>query len=203
MNNVIFDSRSVTPSKVICIGLNYVDHINELGNELPHEPVIFIKPNSSISNELYFDSIDPIHYEGEICFIIKDNQLAGVGFGLDLTKRELQEKLRAKGLPWEKCKAFNHAALFSEFVPFKKDISQLSLKLTINDVTVQQGGVELMVFKPDFLLNDITKSFKLEDGDIIMTGTPMGVGAFSQGDTFVGQIFNGEEILAEQHWQVR
>jgi len=203
MNNVIFGSKSVTPSKIICIGLNYVDHINELGNELPLEPVIFIKPNSSISNELYYDPVDPIHYEGEIAFIIEDNQLAGVGFGLDLTKRELQEKLRAKSLPWEKCKAFNHAALFSEFVPFNKDISALSLKLTINDITVQQGGVELMVFKPEYLLNDILKSFMLEDGDIIMTGTPMGVGAFSQGDQFIGQIFDADERLIEQHWQVR
>lgn len=203
MNNVIFDSKSVTPSKVICIGLNYVDHINELGNELPQEPVVFIKPNSSISNELLFDPVEPIHYEGEISFIIEDNQLAGVGFGLDLTKRELQEKLRAKSLPWEKCKAFNHAALFSEFIPFKKNSSLLSLKLTINDVAVQQGGVDLMVFKPDFLLNDIIKSFALEDGDIIMTGTPKGVGAFSQGDKFIGQIFNGEELLIEQHWQAR
>ena len=201
MNNVIFDSKSITPSKIICIGLNYVEHINELGNEQQDEPVIFMKPNSSISNELYIDPVEPIHYEGEIAFIIKDNQLAGVGFGLDLTKRELQSKLRAKGLPWERAKAFNHAALFSKFVPFNNELSSLSLKLTINEKTVQHGGVELMIFKPDYLLNDILKSFKLEDGDIIMTGTPKGVGAYSKGDKFTGQIFSGEECLIEQHWQ--
>jgi len=203
MNKVIFDTRPVTPSKIICIGLNYVDHIKELGNDLPQEPVIFIKPNSSIANELYVNPIDSIHYEGEICFIIENSQLAGVGFGLDLTKRELQAQLRAKGLPWEKSKAFNHAAVFSEFVAFKKDTSNLSLKLTINNIAVQLGGVALMVFKPEFLLSDITKSFSLEDGDIIMTGTPKGVGAISQGDTFIGQIFNGEELLIEHHWQAR
>lgn len=203
MNTVTFDSRLVTPSKIICIGLNYVDHINELGNELPQEPVIFLKPNSAISNQLYVDSVDTIHYEGEICFIIENSQLAGVGFGLDLTKRELQEKLRAKGLPWEKSKAFNHAALFSEFVTFNQDNALVSLKLSINDTVVQQGGVSLMVFKPDFLLSDILKSFKLEDGDIIMTGTPKGVGTFSQGDQFTGQIFNAEELLIEQHWQAK
>lgn len=203
MNNVIFDSKVVTPGKIICIGLNYVAHINELGNEQQPEPVIFMKPNSSISNELYFDSVEPIDYEGEISFIIENNKLAGVGFGLDLTKRELQSRLSQKGLPWERAKAFNHAALFSEFVSFNCDISSLSLKLSINDKTVQQGGVELMIFKPDFLLNDIMKSFKLEDGDIIMTGTPKGVGTFAQGDQFTGKIYSEENVLTEQHWQAK
>lgn len=200
MNNVIFNSMPVTPSKIICIGWNYVEHINELGSEQPDEPVIFMKPNSAISGELYFDPVDAVHYEAEIAFIIKNNQLAGVGFGLDLTKRELQAKLKAKGQPWERAKAFNNAAVFSEFVPLEDDISTLSVKLAINDVTVQHGGVELMIFKPDVLLKEIVKSFKLEDGDILMSGTPKGVGTFNIGDQFNGQIFSNNTLLVEKKW---
>ena len=200
MNTVLFDSKSVTPSKVICIGRNYVEHAKELGNEIPDEPVIFIKPNSSISDHLYAGTNEAIHFEGEIAFIIESQQLAGVGFGFDLTKRELQSTLKNKGLPWERAKAFDQAAVFSSFVRFDDDVIHLNLKLVINDKLVQQGGVELMIFKPDFLLNEIIKSFKLEDGDIIMTGTPAGAGAFNQGDNFIGQIFIGDKLLVKQEW---
>ena len=203
MNSVIFNSKPITPSKIICIGLNYVEHIKELGNEQTNDPVIFLKPNSSISNELYFDPNEPIHYEGEISFIIENNQFAGVGFGLDLTKRDLQSRLRTTGLPWERAKAFDKAAVFSEFIPLQNNISSLSLTLSINDNIVQDGGVELMIFKPDFLLEDIKKSFKLEDGDIIMTGTPKGVGDYAIGDKFIGKILSGNECLVEQHWKVK
>lgn len=203
MNTVQFNSQAVTPSKIVCIGWNYVAHINELGSERPEEPVIFMKPNSSISDQLYYDPEEPIHYEGEIAFIINNNQYSGVAFGLDLTKRELQARLKAKGQPWERAKAFDHAALFSEFVPVNNDISSLSLMLSINGHIVQSGGVDLMIFKPDVLLSEICKSFTLEDGDIIMTGTPNGVGIFSPGDQFKGQIFSGTKLLVEQTWQVK
>jgi len=200
MNTVIFDSKHATPSKVICIGRNYVEHINELGNDLPTEPVIFMKPNSAISDTLYFDPVDVIHYEGEFSFITENNQIVGVGFGLDLTKRDLQKTLQSKGLPWKRAKAFNRAAVFSEFVRFTGDVTTLSLRLTINDAVVQQVGVELMIFKPEVLLPEIIKSFRLEDGDIIMTGTSRGVGAYAQGDKFIGQVFSGGQCVTEYRW---
>ena len=200
MKTVIFNGKTVTPSKVMCIGRNYVAHIDELGNDLPSDPVIFMKPNSAITDTLYHDPVNAIYYEGEIAFIIENNQIAGVGFGLDLTKRDLQKTLQSKGLPWERAKAFNHAAVFSEFVPFSGDVSSLSLRLTINDVVVQQAGVELMIFKPDVVLAEILKSFTLEDGDIIMTGTPKGVGPYAQGDRFVGQVFVDDACVIEKQW---
>ena len=200
MNTVIFDSKAVTPTKVVCIGRNYVAHVDELGSELPKEPVIFMKPNSAITDTLYIDPVDEIHYEGEIAFIIENNHIAGVGFGLDLTKRVMQKTLQSKGLPWERAKAFNRAAVFSQFVPFSGDVDTLSMRLTINEVVVQQAGVELMIFKPDVVLAEILKSFALEDGDIIMTGTPKGVGVYAQGDRFVGEITTNGQCIVEKQW---
>src|SRR5210317_2450348 len=100
MNTVQLESEQVAPSKIVCIGRNYLEHIRELGNETPDDMVIFNKPNSSISNRLLAARDEPLHYEGEICFMVQDGSLSAVGFGLDLTQRELQSKLKAKGLPW-------------------------------------------------------------------------------------------------------
>lgn len=200
MNPILFEERQITPSKVICIGRNYVDHAKELNNEVPTSPVIFIKPNSAISNELYAGTEQPLHYEGEIALLIMDGTIAGVGFGLDLTNREIQGELKAKGLPWERAKAFDRAAVFSDFVKLTDPVESLRLELTINDRLVQQGGYELMIFKPDLLLREITRSFTLEDGDIIMTGTPKGVGAFNRGDRFRGTILTGDNPLVTREW---
>lgn len=200
MNPILFEQRQITPSKVICIGRNYVDHAKELNNEVPTSPVIFIKPNSAISNELYAGTEQPLHYEGEIALLIMDGGIAGVGFGLDLTNREIQGELKAKGLPWERAKAFDRAAVFSDFVQLTDPVESLRLELTINDKLVQQGGYELMIFKPDLLLREITRSFTLENGDIIMTGTPKGVGAFNRGDRFRGTILTGDKPLVTREW---
>ena len=199
MNSVIFDGKAIQPSKIICIGRNYADHAKELNNEIPSSPVIFIKPNSALTDELHAGKTDQLHYEGEIAFIVVNNQLAGVGFGLDLTNRPLQTELKKKGLPWERAKAFDRSALFSEFVSFD-DTDPLSLCLTINDQVAQAGGYDLMMFKPDALLADIRQTFTLNDGDIIMTGTPKGVDAFVPGDRFIGEIFSGTELLVMQEW---
>ena len=126
--------------------------------------------------------------------------MRGVGFGLDLTKRNLQDKLKAKGLPWERAKAFVGAAVFSPFVSFDCDINQLRLELFINDQLVQQGGCELMLFKPGHLLIEIQRFLSLEDGDVIMSGTPQGAGPFQPGDRFVGKIFVHDELLVEASW---
>ncbi|MCW8904323.1 fumarylacetoacetate hydrolase family protein [Sedimenticola sp.] len=203
MNPILFEARQITPSKVICIGRNYVDHAKELNNEVPTSPVIFIKPNSAISNELYAGTEQPLHYEGEIALLIMHGAIAGVGFGLDLTNREIQGELKAKGLPWERAKAFDRAAVFSDFVKLANPVESLRLELTINNKLVQQGGYDLMIFKPDLLLREISRSFTLEDGDIIMTGTPKGVGAFNRGDRFRGTILTDDRPLVTREWTAK
>jgi len=199
MKKVIFNSKELIPSKIVCIGRNYVEHIKELNNEIPSSMVIFNKPNSSISHELYWISED-CHFEGEICFVIEKGEIAGVGFGLDLTKRELQTKLKSKGLPWERAKAFDNSAVFSEFVKFDGDFKSLRLELLINDKLLQSGGYDLMIYKPAEILKEIKSFMSLEDGDIVMTGTPKGVGTYKTGDKFVGRIYSDEKILIEKTW---
>ena len=150
-------SQLITPSKVICIGRNYVEHIQELANEIPDEMVVFLKPNSSIGNELQaYHNNDALHYEAELCFLYQAGKFAAVGLGLDLTKRGVQSKLKAKGLPWERAKAFDKSAVFSDFIPFDENVvDQLNLSLTINDKPTQVGGVPLMMFKPNEILSEL------------------------------------------------
>jgi 2-keto-4-pentenoate hydratase/2-oxohepta-3-ene-1,7-dioic acid hydratase in catechol pathway len=202
MKSVIVDNKVITPSNIICVGRNYVEHIAELGNEIPDEMVVFNKPNSAISTELLSHHQEPLHYEGELCFIIKNNQLSAVGFGLDLTKRALQGKLKAKGLPWERAKAFTGAAVFSDFITINQyDInSSLSLELFINDVLIQVGGVELMMYKPADILSELKTYTELNDGDIIMTGTPKGVGLITKGACFKGRVLIGKKEITSADW---
>lgn len=202
MKPVKLNGKDVFPSKIVCIGRNYVEHIKELGNEIPAEPVIFLKPNSSISSVIRSGVIDEIHYEGEMTFMVRAGQLAAVGFGLDLTKRNLQSGLKSKGLPWERAKAFDGAAVFSELVEFTGDITALRLELYINEQLVQQGSYELMMNKPGEILAETSQFLSFEDGDLIMTGTPKGVGKLTAGDRFNGKIFEKNTLLVEGHWHV-
>lgn len=201
MKSVTLDNQEIYPSKVVCVGRNYVEHIKELGNEMPSSMVVFNKPNSSISHTLY-DISDDCHFEGEICFLMLNDEIAGVGFGLDLTKRDLQSKLKEKGLPWERAKAFDYAAVFSPFVSFGRDISTLRLELYINDKLTQEGGYELMIYKPEEILKELLTYTSFEDGDIIMSGTPKGVGKYKMGDVFTGKIYSNDELLVEESWIV-
>jgi len=164
MNSIKWDGKTIYPSKIVCIGRNYADHIKELDNQASQEPVIFIKPNSAISNDIHSIKKEVVHFEGEITFLISAGEFSGVGFGLDLTKREVQSKLKAKGLPWERAKSFNKSAVFSEFVSFNGDISDLRLELYINDSLVQKGSYELMLNKPDQILAEVKGFLSLEDG---------------------------------------
>jgi len=200
MKYIIFKTERIYPSKIVCIGRNYVDHIKELGNNIPEQQVIFLKPNSAISEDIFSGKEDSVHYEGEISFLIKSGKISAVGFGLDLTKRGVQKSLKTKGLPWERAKAFDNSAVFSDFVPIIGNINDLSLELFINGSLIQSGSCGLMLNKPEAILNEVKTFLSLENGDIIMTGTPKGVGVINQGDEFTGKIFDGKKLLLETTW---
>lgn len=201
MRTIKYNSKTLAPSKVVCIGRNYVEHIKELNNETPDTMVIFNKPNSAITKELYFISEDT-RFEGEICFLIQDSKINGVGFGLDLTKADIQNKMKTKGLPWERAKAFDDSAVLGEFVPFCGDLKELKMELFINDKLIQFANYDLMIYKPLEMIKEIKSFMNLTDGDVIMSGTPKGVGSYKVGDNFVGKIFCRDELLVETKWEV-
>src|SRR5690606_18269155 len=127
----------------------------ELGNAVPDEMVLFVKPNSAIRTELILPADEALHYEGELSFLVEGGAFVAVAFGLDLTKRQLQSKLKQAGLPWERAKAFDGSALFSTFVPLPAHLEPLTLHLEINGKTAQQGGVSQMIYHPDRILSEI------------------------------------------------
>ncbi len=232
MINITLNNMAITPSKVVCVGRNYVAHIEELNNEIPSEPVIFLKPNSAIlpsvfngdtattsqnsdndkkarQHETYTaiqvpaePDADEIHYEAELSFVLTSGKLSGVGIGLDLTKRGLQSKLKAKRLPWERAKAFDGSATFSAFVSTPQNIDGLRLQLFRNGQLQQDGGCALMIYQPLALVAEIQTFMSIEDGDIVMTGTPSGVGPLKIGDEFVGQVYDGDMLLVEHVWKI-
>lgn len=201
MNNIKYSGANIAPNKVICIGRNYVEHIEELGNEMPTEMVIFFKPNSSVSSELKIYDDEKHHYEAELSFLVKSNKLVAVSLGLDLTKRDVQSRLKAKGLPWERAKCFRGSAVFSEFVSFGS-LSELSLELHVNNKLVQYGGVDLMINKPKNMLDEILTFSDVSENDILMSGTPKGVGEFKKGDKFEGFVYEGDKMLVKCEWIV-
>ena len=201
MNTISVNGNTVQPSKILCVGRNYRAHIEELGNEIPDSMVVFNKPNSAISSTLYSDiNNQPLHYESELAFTVKEGKLDAVGFGLDLTKRALQSTLKAKGLPWERAKAFDGAALFSAFVTLPKDIEDLSLQLNVDGEQRQAGGISLMIYTPVQIIRELETFTTLEDGDIIMTGTPAGVGEIKAGQDFEGKVLLAGKTLVSATW---
>ncbi|WP_345977981.1 fumarylacetoacetate hydrolase family protein [Sulfurimonas sp. HSL3-7] len=140
MKTVKCGDAVMTPSKVVCIGRNYVEHIEELGNEVPSSMVVFNKPNSAVSDTLHYISAD-CRFEGEICFLVKAGRLYGVGFGLDLTKANIQNHLKAKGLPWERAKGFDRSAVLSDFVLLDAPLESLRMTLHINGTLVCRAGL--------------------------------------------------------------
>ena len=143
---------------------------------------------------------EPLHYEGEICLLMQGGEVAGVGFGLDLTKRDTQAKLKTAGLPWERSKAFTGSVLFSEFAAAPKDLSQLGVELVVNHAVRQKADANLMLYPPDVILKELNQFLVLEDFDIVMTGTPAGVGAIQTGERFCGRVFHGERELVSAEW---
>ncbi len=184
--------------KIIAIGRNYAEHIKELQNERPDEPVVFMKPDTALlkDNAPFYhpDFSSDIHHEVEILLKINkegkniDPQFAHkyydeIGIGIDFTARDLQQKCKTKGLPWEIAKAFNGSAPVSAFVPKGGyNLTDLNFSLTINGETRQQGNTRMMLFPFDYLVAYVSKYFTLKTGDIIFTGTPQGVGPVKIGD---------------------
>ncbi len=196
--------------KIICIGRNYAEHIRELNNEVPDEPVIFIKPDSALlrNNAPFFipEFSNDVHYEVEL--VIKINKLgkhipiqfardyySEIALGIDFTARDLQSKLKEKGLPWEKAKGFDHSAVISKFIPVEQfgisqndSIKSLNFSLQKNNVVVQQGNTDFMINNIDEIISHVSQYFTLKIGDYIFTGTPAGVGPVIPGDHLTGFI---------------
>lgn len=191
--------------KLICIGRNYVDHIEELNNERPAEPVVFIKPDSSIlpkEQDFYLPNFtSDVHHEVEVLIKIKkvgkhiDVDFAHtyydeIGLGIDFTARDIQQKLKDKGLPWEKAKGFDGAAVIGQWVDKSTlgNLSQLQFGLVKNGQWVQQASTALMLWSIDELIAHVSTYFTLKKGDIIFTGTPAGVSRVQEGDVLEGFI---------------
>lgn len=203
MQSITLASEQLTPSKIVCVGRNYTAHIAELNNETPEQMVLFNKPNSAITNTLLVThNNDTLHYETELCFVIKNKKLAGVGLGLDLTKRTVQSQLKSKGLPWERAKAFDGSVILSDFIELTQQMEHFTFELKINDKVMQQGDTHFMLHKPLQILQEITDFMSLEDGDIIMTGTPAGVGEVKANSLFTMALYSNEQCLLEQQWRV-
>jgi len=202
MKTIQFENQVITPSKVICVGRNYVAHIEELNNETPDSMVLFNKPNSAITNTLNYIQED-CRFEGEICFLIQDRQIEAVGFGLDLTKVGIQSKLKEKGLPWERAKGFNDSAVLSQFVKLNGNIETLEMKLYVNGVLTQYADYELMIYKPSKILEEIETFMSLENGDVIMSGTPKGVATYSKNDVFLAEIYMDTTLILKEAFTVQ
>ena len=195
--------------KIICVGRNYSEHIKELDNQRPEEPVLFMKPDSAVilkNNPFIIPTFSSdIHYEVEV--LVKINKIGKhisrefasdyyeeVGLGIDFTARDLQSKLKEKGLPWERAKGFDGSAMIGQFVNKQTlgDLENLEFSLQKNEDIVQKGNTSDMLWKIDELIEYISKYFTLKIGDIIFTGTPSGVGPVSHGDQLVGFVNNRE-----------
>ncbi len=190
--------------KIICIGRNYAKHIEELANERPDNPVVFLKPDSAIlpnKNPFFIPPFsNDIHYEVEV--LIKINKVGKhiaskfaykyydeIGLGIDFTARDIQQKCKEKGLPWEKAKAFDGSAVIGNFYDKNKfDLENLSFQLLKNNEIVQKGNTQSMLWKIDELISYVSQYFTLKKGDIIFTGTPAGVGKVSENDVLIGNI---------------
>lgn len=195
--------------KIICIGRNYTDHIKELANEKPVEPIVFLKPDTAVllKNQPFFipDFSNDVHHEVEILVKISkvgkyiDKKFAHkyydeIGLGIDFTARDLQQKLKEKGLPWEKAKAFDGAAMVGKWIAKSdfKSVDDINFSLENNGVLVQQGNTSHMLWKIDELIEYVSKYFTLKIGDIIFTGTPSGVAKVEPNDELRGLIENNE-----------
>lgn len=195
-----FLDSAFRPGKILCVGRNYVEHIHELGNEVPEQMVVFNKPSSSISETLFSKhNEEPLHFETELCFLIQSGKLRAVAIGMDLTKRQLQSKLKQKGLPWERAKAFDGSVCFTRFVEFD-DVNDLSFSLEIDSKLQQQGDPSLMIYSPTVILKELSSYTHLDDFDVVMSGTPKGVGQVEPDHEFTVRLMEAGTCLLEHRW---
>ena len=195
--------------KLICIGRNYAAHIDELNNERPEEPVVFIKPDSAVlpkEQDFYIPEFsNDVHYEVEVLVKIKKvgkhiaqefahRYYDEISLGIDFTARDVQSHLKAKGLPWEKAKGFDGAAVIGKWIDKNKyeNLDKLGFSLLKNGEIVQDGHTSLMLWKIDELISFVSTYFTLKKGDVIFTGTPAGVGRVTANDYLEGRIGDEE-----------
>jgi 2-keto-4-pentenoate hydratase/2-oxohepta-3-ene-1,7-dioic acid hydratase in catechol pathway len=208
------DRNAQFTSKVVCIGRNYAAHAQELNNPIPSSPLLFIKPESAIQDltQAIYTPKGEVHYEAELCLLIgeaitvgqlySDEQLwraiQGMGLGLDLTLRKVQSTLKEKGQPWERAKSFDGACVLSHFVPNTLPLAKVAdahFTLHINEGLRQHGYLSQMLFPIVHLLRAVIEQFSLRAGDIVMTGTPSGVGVLHAGDRVDLNLYSGDERL--------
>ena len=197
---------------IFCIGRNYVAHAQELGNEVPTSPVIFMKPSASLladgKNFTIPSFTNDLHYEGELVLRVSKqgknlksvnvlDYCDAITVGIDFTARDLQAKLKEKGLPWEKAKAFDDAAIIGNWLPLTTQIIENPIHFSLhkNGAVVQDGDSSLMIFSLATILESITEYFTIYPGDLIYTGTPVGVGPTNKGDVFEG-YFEANQVFS-------
>ena len=197
---------------IFCIGRNYVAHAHELGNEVPTSPVIFMKPSTAVLAEGKNFTIpsftNDLHYEGELVLRVSKegknlkapnvlDYCDAITVGIDFTARDLQNKLKEKGLPWEKAKAFDDAAILGKWTPLTAAIVENPIHFSLhqNGTIVQDGDSSLMIFPLATILESLTEYFTIYPGDLIYTGTPVGVGPTNKGDVFEG-YFEANQVFS-------
>ncbi|MBV8253992.1 MAG: fumarylacetoacetate hydrolase family protein [Chitinophaga sp.] len=198
--------------KIICVGRNYADHAKELKNEVPTEPVIFMKPKNALlqnNHPFYYPEFTSnLHYECELVLRVSkngkhvqekfaDKYYDQISVGIDFTARDIQEKQKAKGLPWEIAKAFDNSAIVGKFIPITPEMDKKDINFCLykNKTLAQQGNTKDLLFSFDYLVAYISKYFTLNIGDLIFTGTPAGVGPTEIGDGF--EAFIEDDSLLE------
>jgi 5-carboxymethyl-2-hydroxymuconate isomerase len=198
-------SKQIPIGKIVCVGRNYAEHAKELGNEVPEKPVVFLKPSSTVifsgDSIIYPSFSQEMHHETELVLLIgkknkdadkeeAENSIAGYGLGLDMTLRDIQNELKKKGHPWTIAKCFDTSAVLSDFI--LKENYKLTLEeeisLTVNNQIRQKEKLNLMIFKPAEIVQYISSLMTLEEGDLIFTGTPKGVGKVEKGDQLKAKI---------------
>jgi 2-keto-4-pentenoate hydratase/2-oxohepta-3-ene-1,7-dioic acid hydratase in catechol pathway len=193
--------------KIFCVGRNYADHAKELGNAVPEEPVIFMKPKSALLQPnvpfYYPEFTNELHYEAELVLRVSKNgkyipeqhaakYVDAITVGIDFTARDIQAELKKKGLPWEKAKAWDQSAVVGKWLPLQADMLKKTMEfsMTKNGETVQQGKSDHMIFPFQHIIAHISQYFSLNIGDLIFTGTPQGVGECVVGDVLEGYYTN-------------
>jgi 2-keto-4-pentenoate hydratase/2-oxohepta-3-ene-1,7-dioic acid hydratase in catechol pathway len=191
--------------KIFCVGRNYVEHAKELNNDVPTEPVIFLKPKTAFLNHsasfYYPEFTNELHYEIELVLRISKNgkyvseanaaeYYNAITVGIDFTARDVQQELKKAGLPWEKAKAWDNSALVGEFINLKPDMLNKPLTFTLekNGETVQKGNSRMMIFSFPQIISHVSTYFSLNIGDLVFTGTPAGVGECVVGDVLTGYL---------------